>query len=339
MGEKEPMSSADEILTSRLEALLAARASSLGVKRVLSMERFPGGLSSQSYRVEVETTQGPATWVVRREPERGTILPYDIVLEYRLLANLREAGLCVPDGIYVEEDATAFDGRFMLTEFIEGEMYGSDDRRLAQDEELKTKVQQRFVETLARVHATEQNVLPSHADGQSAARAQVAVSRRRLAETELLPRPILSHALDVLDRHAPPAPKLVLLHGDFRLPNLKWRDGEIAGILDWELACVGDPMADIAFTQMIGAGPCAIAGELAQLYAELTGSEIDEERLAYYRLMELVKATIIGYAAARDLADGGSDLRLMSVAGLAGSVEPLCAMLQIALDQLTEMQP
>jgi aminoglycoside phosphotransferase (APT) family kinase protein len=273
---------------------------------------------------------------MRREPERGTILPYDIASEYRLLADLRAAGLRVPEGIYLEEDAGALDGRFMLMDYIEGEMYGSNDERLAQDEKLKAKMQRGFVETLAAIHATEQRALPSHADGQSAARAQVEISRRRLSETELLPRPILSHALDVLDRRAPAAPKLVLIHGDYRLPNLKWQAGEVAGILDWELACVGDPMADIAFTLTIGAGHCGIEGDMAALYTELTGTEIDEQRLAYYRLMEMVKATIIGYAAARDLADGGSDLRLMSVAGLAGTAEPICAMLQIALDQLAE---
>ena len=78
-----------------------------------------------------------------------------------------------------------------------------------------------------------------------------------------------------------------LLHGDFRLPNLKWHEGKLSGILDWELATVGDPLADIAFTQTIGQGLCAVKDALADRYSERTGIEIDERRLAYYRLLEM----------------------------------------------------
>lgn len=37
-----------------------------------------------------------------------------------------------------------------------------------------------------------------------------------------------------------------LLHGDFWMGNLLWRDGGLAGLLDWEDACLGDPMAELA---------------------------------------------------------------------------------------------
>ena len=61
-------------------------------------------------------------------------------------------------------------------------------------------MQEQFVEMLARIHETPQSVLPSYTTGEEAARAEVAVCRRRLLETELLPSPIIRHALDVLDR-------------------------------------------------------------------------------------------------------------------------------------------
>jgi hypothetical protein len=55
----------------------------------------------------------------------------------------------------------------------------------------------------------------------------------------------------------------------------------------------------------------------------------------YYQALEMAKSAIIGLAAARDLANGGSDLRLISVAGLAATGESVISML---LDQLQSLQ-
>ena len=37
-----------------------------------------------------------------------------------------------------------------------------------------------------------------------------------------------------------------LLHGDFWPGNLLWNNGQLVGIIDWEDAAIGDPLADLA---------------------------------------------------------------------------------------------
>lgn len=329
-------SATQDSLAGRVEEALRAGAPGLGVDRVVSVERLTTGLSSKSYRVCAETTRGAATWVMRVEPKHGVIPPYDIPREYHLLAEMGEAGLPVPEVLHLERDAAAVGGRFMLMSFVEGEVYRSSDARLVEDQELRTSMQSQFVETLARIHEAPQTVFPPFHDGPTAARAQVATCRRRLAETELLPNPFVRHILDVLDERAPEAQRLVLLHGDYRLPNLMWRDGKIEGILDWELAAVGDPLCDIAFTQTVGAGPCSIHGDLADQYSQLTGVEMDERRMSYCRLLEMTKSLIIGAASASDLAHGGTDLRLLSVAALSSAGQPMLAALEEQLVEFLE---
>ncbi len=316
----------------RLEEYLARRAPRLGARRVVRVERFPNGLSSLSCRVDVETDDGPAVWVLRAEPEHGVIPPYDIEGECGLVARVGAAGLPVPDVLHVETDASELGGRFAVMGYVDGESYRSADPRLTEDPEAAHAIGRRFVEMLARVHGVRDHGLPVHADARASARALVEVCRRRLDETELLPKPLIRHALEVLDRCAPDYATTVLLHGDYRLPNLKWRDGEIVGILDWELARVGDPAGDVAFTQLVGAGPCAIENELADYYVELTGHVLDEYRVTYYQMLEMVKSTVIGLAGARDIVNGGTDLRLLSVAGLAASAEPVISMLETMLE-------
>ena len=286
--------------------------------------------------VEAETAKGPIRLVMRVEPDHGVIPPYDIAREYRLLREVHEAGLPTPGVVHLEEDPSVVGGRFILMTFVEGVIYRNMDARLEADPARLASMQEQFVEMLARIHETPQSVLPSYTTGEEAARAAVAVCRHRLMRTALLPSPIIRHALDVLDEHAPPAQRLALLHGDYRLPNMMWKDDVISGVLDWELARVGDPLSDLAFTQTIGRGLCSIEGELATRYGERTGIEIDERRLVYYRLIEMVKGTIIGLAGAYDLAHGGNDLRLLSVARIAAAGQAIMGGLEAQLEELLE---
>jgi len=41
-----------------------------------------------------------------------------------------------------------------------------------------------------------------------------------------------------------------VLHGDYFPGNIVWRDGDIAAVIDWESAALGDPMADVASTRL-----------------------------------------------------------------------------------------
>jgi aminoglycoside phosphotransferase (APT) family kinase protein len=316
--------------------VLKSGAPEIGVECITKIDRLTSGLSSQSYRVHAETKSGPKIWVMRVEPKHGVIPPYDIGREYRLIRDVHEGGLPVPDMLFHCDDASVVGGRFMLMSFVEGIIYSCRDPRLQADGELEADIQRQFVEMLARVHAAPQKTLQTYTTGQEAARAQVATCRDRLNRVEILPSPLLRHALVLLDERAPDAQKIGLLHGDFRLPNLLWHEGRISGILDWELATVGDPLSDLAFTQTVGSGSCAVENDLAKHYSEITGVEIDERKIAYYKLLEMVKSSIIGLGGASDILHGGDDLRLLSVATIALSGQGMFGVFEAQLDSFLE---
>ena len=51
----------------------------------------------------------------------------------------------------------------------------------------------------------------------------------------------------VLAHRQPEVPEVVtILHGDFWVGNILWRAEEIVGVIDWEDAALGDPIADVA---------------------------------------------------------------------------------------------
>ncbi len=109
------MSGTTRSIAQPLEAGLKRGAPSLALDRIVSVDRFTSGLSSQSYCVEAETADGPTRWVMRIEPEFGVIPPYDIAREYRLLHEMSAAGLEVPQMLYLEEDKSVVGGRFKIS--------------------------------------------------------------------------------------------------------------------------------------------------------------------------------------------------------------------------------
>jgi aminoglycoside phosphotransferase (APT) family kinase protein len=61
------------------------------------------------------------------------------------------------------------------------------------------------------------------------------------------PQPILTHALAWLRRKRPAPERTTLCWGDSRLGNMLFDNFEVTAVLDWEMAFLGDPEADLAW--------------------------------------------------------------------------------------------
>src|SRR5207237_9023128 len=61
------------------------------------------------------------------------------------------------------------------------------------------------------------------------------------------PHPVFELAFRELDRARPRSTRLGLVHGDYRLGNPMVDGDRVSGVLDWELAHVGDPTEDLGW--------------------------------------------------------------------------------------------
>ena len=111
--------------------------------------------------------------------------------------------------------------------------------------------------------------------------------------------------------HVPPHGPVGILHGDFHLNNVLLRsDGEVAAVVDWELATIGDPLLDLGHLLVtwpsgddssIGMVPAdradglATPAELVARYEERTGQQVDHlawyAALAGYRMGVILEGT------------------------------------------------
>ncbi len=100
------------------------------------------------------------------------------------------------------------------------------------------------------------------------------------------PQPILDAGAQWLREHLPQPRRMTLCWGDARLPNMLFRDLRVVAVLDWEMAFVGDPEADLAWWLFLdwnhsdGYGIERLKGfpgrdETIARYQELTGTRVE----------------------------------------------------------------
>ena len=178
----------------------------------------------------------------------------------------------------------------------------------------RTRLGEHAMDVLAALHATDPGPL-APAEGGRAAPTELDWYTRRLERLAPLPA-VLTGALWWLERHRPPAPQRpVLVHGDYRMGNLIVAGDRIAAVLDWEMAAPGDALADLAWCFIpLWAPPGVDEPALVARYAERTGTEVDDERFHWHRVLGYVRLAYYALAGTRAFDSGRSDdLRLAAL--------------------------
>ena len=107
------------------------------------------------------------------------------------------------------------------------------------------------------------------------------------------PHPTFEFAFRALQADRPPAAPRTLVHGDFRIGNLMVGEDGVTGVLDWELAHVGEPVEDLgwlcvrAWRFMRPDRPAAGLGtreELLAAYEHHAAVEVDPAALRWWEL-------------------------------------------------------
>lgn len=294
--------------------------------QVRGLTRIPGGFSYETWELHATWSDGgrrrDERLILRRAPRGGVLEPYDASREFRVLKALENTAVPAPRAHWCDAGGAVWGTSFYIMEFVEGEIPLPWDSSL--DESKRAAIHQAYADTLAALHSLDWRArhlefLGVPSDLEDPAALELDRCREVLGRIALRPYPLLNEVIAWLDERRPRSPRLCLIHDDYRMGNFVWRDGGIAAVLDWERAFLGDPMADVAFSRIKGlAGWCGIDGAMAQRYAEKSEISVDEDRVAYYSVLEQLKAALVGLTGLKAFADGRtSDLRLVQIGRIA----------------------
>lgn len=212
-----------------------------------SLSRFHGGAARETFRFVAHAADGPRAMVLRRDPA-SSLISTSREAEFHILHRAHQAGLPVPEPLFLEADGLAFETPgFLMSEVPGGRAAGLFEENPYGDGRAETGAQ--LFDALGRLH----RVVPVAAD-RAALPVQDAAARLAHWKAEVLrhatrPEPVATAAIRWLERNVPQASGLpALVHGDFRSGNfLVDGDARLLAVLDWEMAHIGDPMEDLAW--------------------------------------------------------------------------------------------
>jgi len=262
--------------------------------RVQSIDAIPEGHSGFTYFVTAET----GSYVLRLPPPGARIAgPADVVRQGHIMSALHQAGLPTP-AIRMMSTDPVVDGRpFILMQRVEGTRIEPTAQR-----ENAMDIARSAVTVLKRLHA-----LPLDRTGignEDPVGLQAEMMRwgmlMQRAPEELTTRS--GELGGLLAANVPPERPPTLVHGDYHYGNMLFRGHEVAAVLDWEIAEIGQPLLDlgclciIAIRRKYQGAPNpggAIDVSMEQLY-DLYG--VEAEQMRWFAAMSLYKyASIFGY--------------------------------------------
>ncbi len=214
----------------------------------LVIEPIGSGHSNVTLRVRREGLDG-----VLRRPPRPPLPPsaHDVLREARILSALEPTTARTPRVLYSHPDPGALGVPFFVMQAMPGValndslpdwLASADDRSALADD---------LVATLCEVHAIDwrDSALADLARPDGYLERQLRRFRDLLERTQTRPLPRAVELGDWLERHRPEQRETRVVHGDFRLGNVLCEAGpvRVSALLDWELATLGDPLADVGY--------------------------------------------------------------------------------------------
>ena len=232
-----------DLLKDYLAAILDCAADTIQVNQL------PGGYSNLSFLVESATEK----FILRRPPFGEKIAKaHDMSREFKVLEGLKKAGYTKsPLPIHYCAEESIFGAPFFIMEFIEGVILRNRvPQGIPLDKEAFTDLSRSAIDCLLELHNLElENSGLIHLgkpEGYTRRQVEGWVDRYFRAKTNELPG--LEQAASWLLENIPSTAPLAFIHNDFKYDNIvldPQQPTQIKGVLDWEMATVGNPLMDL----------------------------------------------------------------------------------------------
>ncbi|MBU1344547.1 MAG: phosphotransferase family protein [Proteobacteria bacterium] len=309
----------EELPQNKIEAFI--RENMEGIAGPIVIRQFPSGHSNLTYLILAGNRE-----MVLRCPPHGTKArtAHDMGREYRILTALQTAYPYCPKPLAYSEDKRILGSPFYLMERLKGIIIRRDlPGQLALTPADTTRLFENILKVQYQLHAIDFEKIGLETfgkpDGYVTRQVDGWSRRYRAARTPDVPdgKKVMDWLSDNMPQEAhPPA----ILHNDFKFDNVIL-DPEnpftVIGVLDWEMATIGDPLMDLGATlgywvqkgdpkemQALRMGPTNAPGALTRKemvcrYEQFSGRKIENFNFYYcfgvFRLATIVQQIYYRY--------------------------------------------
>ena len=222
-----------------------------GFSGPLEIRQFRGGQSNPTYRL----TDGAKKYVLRKKPN-GQLLygAHMIEREYRIMRALKGSDVPVPNVPLLCEDGSIIGTPFYVMDFLEGRIF-RDPAMPEVDAAERAQIYSAMSDTLAKLHRVDWQGVGLEGFGKPTGylSRQITLWSRQYEAGKTHDIPEMDRLIAWLPGHIPADERTTISHGDFRLENLMIAPDRpnVLATLDWELATLGHPFADLAYNCMV----------------------------------------------------------------------------------------
>ncbi len=241
--------------------------------------------------------------VLRARPAPpGLLEPYDLHRQFTILRAIEPTPVPAPRALWYEPTGNVLGREFYVMERLDGTVYeGALPAELEGAGVRLGKMSRSLVETLAAIHHVDLAAvgLPA-ASGRDHLERELAHWTAELQRVQSDRLPALERlAAELADRRPEPSPTITLVHGDPKPGNFAFIDDAVSAVFDWELATVGDPLADVGYLECMWSSPASFTSrdgaltvdEFVAYYERLTGHAVHDR--GWYRAFQGFKLAVI----------------------------------------------
>jgi aminoglycoside phosphotransferase (APT) family kinase protein len=275
--------------------------------------------------------RGDAAWVLRRPP-RPPFPPsaHDVLREHRMLSACAGHGVRTPRPLFAcTADATAVGVPYYVMEHVDGHVLTTSLPAELDAVEERRRIGSELIDALVEIHAVD----PAAPEFARFGKPSGYLDRQLRLFASLWDRnrtrdvAAVDDAGRLLAERRPASGPSTLVHGDFRLGNMLFArraPARLTAVIDWEMATVGDPLADLGYLTATWAEPGDDAGallelgtvtalpgfhsraELVSLYERRSGREAAATN-GWYEALACWKSAVFLEGSYRRLLDGTTD--------------------------------
>ena len=256
-----------------------------------------------------------STGVVLRRPPRGPLPPsaHDVLREARLLKALEPTPVRAPRVLAVCDDPEVIGAPFYVMELMEGVVVTDELPEPLDNPEQRARIADELIDALVELHAVDWQAVGLEGFGKPTGYLERQLRRfiGLWEHNRTRDIPAVEQVGNWLRDNMPESPPATIVHGDYRLGNTMLAadpPAHLVAIFDWEMATIGDPLADLGYLMIhwIEAGDQAVGkfnlhsvtslpgfptrAELIERYEQRSGRSM--QALNWYVTLALWKAIV-----------------------------------------------
>jgi aminoglycoside phosphotransferase (APT) family kinase protein len=276
MAELVPVLPAHRFDEAALQRYLRGRLP--GFDSGMEVRQFQGGQSNPTFHLR--TPDGE--YVLRKKPP-GKLLPraHEVEREHRVMAALAGTDVPVPRMRLLCDDESVIGTTFFVMDYVPGRIF--PDRVMRETTPgHRAAIYDDLARVLAALHRVDWRAVGLEGFGKPDGymQRQVALWTRQWQAARVEDCPAMDLLAGWLPEHLPPdGEPACIAHGDYRLGNVLIHPTEprVVAVLDWELATIGHPLADLAYTCLTYHLPGDLSGRSGVAGEDLTGTGIPDQ--------------------------------------------------------------